>query len=367
VIPRLLARLPQLSVPTPRQAGIYVAVALSVGVIIGAAIGPGAPQAKQLLVGGASSSAAAGSGARSGPAPAPARAALGAPTGDVATSSPAPAAATPASPAAAAATPPSPAVEPAVPLGDAPPAAGPAPQAGQPNDESDLAGTVVHTNPAAGSYTLATAQGEMIAVHTAKLPDPGVKVRATIRHLANGSMSEVKRTDKGSERTAKLGGTVTYMAEDGKSYVVSVRGVSLLVTAPDVTAGERPKLRSLVTLGVRLEDPPSGVKPPVILRETTLKLEGDATGPVELEGKVGEVNDAARTITLSADDRGDTRKDLTLTVPGAIDLGRFKRGDVLIAGADITPQGAYKLTGSWQDGDLRRADDPVNAQGDQVP
>ena len=365
MIPRALARLPRMSFPTPRQAAIYVATALSIGIIVGAAIGPSAPQAKQVLLG--STGTASAHGGAPSPAPADAPAALGAPTGDVAADSP-PSAPAPASAASAPAAPDAaPAVEPAVPLGDAPLAAGPAPQAGQPSDESDLAGTVVHTNPAAGSYTLATAQGEMIAVHTAKLPDPGVKVRATIRHLANGSMSEVKRTDKGSERTAKLGGTVTYVAEDGKSYVVSVRGVSLLVTAPDFTVGERPKLRSLVTLGVRLEDPPSGVKPPVILRETTLKLEGDATGPVELEGKVAGVDASARTITLSADDRGDTRKDLTLTVPGAIDLGRFKRGDVLIAVADVNRQGAYTLTGSWQDGDAHRADDPANALGDQKP
>lgn len=362
MISRVLTRLPRLSVPTPRQAAVYVAVALSVGIVIGSAIGPSAPQARQVLLGGSSTQSARGGGG-SAPARAGTPAALGTPDGDIAADSPAPAASTPGS----AASSPAPVAEPSAPIGDGTPVDEPPSPAKQPGDESDLAGTVVHTNPAADSYTLATLQGELIAVHAKKLPDPGVKVTATVRHLANGSMSEAKRAEKGSERTAKLGGTVTYVAEDGKAYVVSVRGVSLLVSAPEVTGGERPKVRSLVTVEVRLEDPPDGATVPVIVRETALKLEGDATGPVELEGTVGEVDDSARTITLSADDRRDTRKDVILTVPAAIDLTRFKHGDVLIAAADINPQGVYTLTGSWQDGDVARADDPANALGDQAP
>ncbi len=363
---RVLARLPLVPVPTPRQAAVYVATALSVGIIVGSAIGPGAPQAKRVLLGAASTQPAGDGGDALVPAPAVSPAPLGAPTGDVAPDSPASAQSAQAPGSSATAPAPDPVAEPSEPLGEEVPAAEPAP-AEQPGDESDLAGTVVHTNPAAGSYTLATDKGELIAVHAKKLPDPGVEAKARIRHLANGTMSEVKRAKKGTERTAKLGGTVTYVADGGSSYVVSVRGVSLLVTAPDVPVGERPKVRSLVALDVRLEDPPKGVKAPVVVRETRLKLEGEATGPVELEGTVGEVDDQARTITLSADDRRDTRKDVILTVPAAIDLARFKHGDVLIAAADINPQGVYTLTGSWQDGDVARADDPANALGDQAP
>ncbi len=79
------------------------------------------------------------------------------------------------------------------------------------------------------------------------------------------------------------------------------------------------------------------------------------------------MNASAHTITLSADDRRDTQKDVTVSVPATIDLAGYKRGDVLIATADINPQGAYTLTGSWQDGDAKRADEAANAQGDQKP
>jgi hypothetical protein len=364
---RLLGRLPAVPFPTPRQAAVYVAVALSTGIILGTAIGPGSGAAKSLLVGKPVS--AATSGAAAAPAP-PASAPLEAPSGDLASDAPAPAADDGAAASALADTA-AQAAEPSVPLDESTPVGEPAPAPAPekaPSDANDLAGTVVHTNLQAKSYTLATSQAELIVVHAKKLPDPGANLKAKVKHLQNGTMSEVSSKKKSSQRTAKLRGTVTYVADDAHSYTVSVRGVSLLVTAPDAApAGERPKLRSLVALEVRLEDPPPDATVPVIVRETSLKLEGDATGPVELEGTVGAVDAAARTITLSADDRRDTQKDLTVSVPDAIDLSKLKKDDVLIATADIGPQGTYALTGSWEDGNVKLADDPASALGDQAP
>jgi hypothetical protein len=363
---RLLDRLPAVPFPTPRQAAVYVAVALSTGIILGTAIGPGSGGAKPLLVGNPLPRAAAG-GPAAAPAP-PVSAPLEAPSGDLTSDAPASVASAVASAPAETAAP---AAETSVPLDESAPVGEPAPAPAPeqaPSDENDLAGTVVHTNPQAKSYTLATSQAELIVVHAKKLPDPGTKLKAKVKHLQNGTMSEVSSKEKGSQRTAKLRGTVTYVADDAHSYTVSVRGVSLLVTAPDAApTGERPKLRSLVALEVRLEDPPPDASVPVIVRETSLKLEGDATGPVELEGTVGAVDAAARTITLSADDRRDTQKDLTMSVPDSIDLSKLKKDDVLIATADIDPQGAYGLTGSWEDGSVKLADDPASALGDQVP
>jgi len=129
----------------------------------------------------------------------------------------------------------------------------PAGGAAEPQDEEQttepedqvLAGTVVHVNPAASSYTVAEVGGVMSAVHAGKLPPAGAQVEVPIRVLANGTLAESgKRVKTGTKAMAKLAGIVTYVDVDpaAPGYAVSNPGTSLFVHVDPDPAGAVPPL-----------------------------------------------------------------------------------------------------------------------------
>ena len=110
----------------------------------------------------------------------------------------------PAAPAPApAAQAPEPTPEPAGPL-DEVPADPPAEQ--QPPDPTAgavaVAGTVVHLNPEAGTYALATSQHELIAVRGKRLPEGGDRLDVKFERRDDGTNVELERTAVGSDAKA---------------------------------------------------------------------------------------------------------------------------------------------------------------------
>ena len=122
-----------------------------------------------------------------------------------------------------------------------------------------MSGTVVHANPAAGSYALALSGGELVAIHAAKLPRPGAKLRVPIRRLANGTLAEAEGPAKsGTAARAAFDGTVTWANPDplAPAYTVSWLGASILVQVPPDPTGTPPVLPALgsyVTVEVAIE------------------------------------------------------------------------------------------------------------------
>jgi hypothetical protein len=144
---------------------------------------------------------------------------------------------------------------------EAPPAAGPAPEEKEPSapGKEELAGTVVHVNAAAGSYTVAESGGVMSAVHTGKLPQAGTQVKVPIEALANGTLSEAgKRVESGKRRRATLAGIVTAVdaTPSAPSYVVSNRGSSVPIHVhpdPSGTVPALPVLGAYASIAVEIE------------------------------------------------------------------------------------------------------------------
>lgn len=228
----------------------------------------------------------------------------------------------------------------------------------------ELAGTVVHVNPAAGSYTVAEAGGLMSAIHAGELPPAGAKIEVPIRALANGTLAEGgKRLKVKTTRATELAGIVTFVGADplAPTYTVSNKGTSALVhVTPDPSGAlpEMPALGAYVTVKAGLE---AGR-----LTQTQLGGGGAPFTHVELEGIVGSVDLEKAQLLLSADDVRESGLDITLAVPPEIDVSSLPVGESVLASADIAADGSLALTGLASDERLKGAEDAKATQGDLV-
>jgi hypothetical protein len=287
---------------------------------------------------------------------------------------------------------------------------GPAPQPkGEEKEVAEaqvLAGTVVHVNPAAGSYTLAEAGGTLNAVHAADAPPPGAVVKVSVRLLANRTFAEAgKPVRSGSRRRATFDGIVTYAdpTPTAPAYVVSKRGVSLLVhVRPDPTgaAPTVPALGAFASVTVDMEIPEVPAEPvapaaapaepvvpeavptapvacaadpaeplPAIASEAVLwQHEESADGPPftysDFAGIVVAVCPETGLLSISSDDIREGSHDIVLAVPATIDTKKLKIGQSVTATATFGEGGSLTLSGLASDERAKGADDFEATQGD---
>jgi hypothetical protein len=413
-----LLRAASLVVTDRRWAAPLSAMALGFGLFIGVAIGPGtagslATGAQQIIEvpGLAGTAGSDGSGSEGGGS----IAALGGPSSGASVEETSPLGA---------------ALPSSLPL--APEEVEPAPEeesprapseAGGEESESEgqtLAGVVVHDNPAAESYALALSGGELVAVHATKLPAPGTKLSLPLRHLANGSFAEAgTREQAGKANSATFNGTVTFLdpTPEAPAYVVSGRGMSVLVHVHPDPSGATPQLPALgsyatvktqiakrpastssapipvlpVDSGVGGEAPVAAaaeptaaslappaptcapdpnMPPPVASPSTTilwqrqLKVDGEPATYTELAGFLTALCPETGQLLLSADDSRESGKDLLLKVGPGIDSSKLTLGSSFLATATIEADGALVLDGITDDERIKGADDSKSAQGD---
>ena len=279
--------------------------------------------------------------------------------------------------------------------------------AGEPEAEETaqmIAGLVVYSNPAAGSYTVAEAGGLLSSVHAAKLPAPGTKVSVPVRTLANGTFAEDgKRKQTGKRTSATVAGIVTFVEPDpaAPAYAVSKRGVSMLIRVrpdPSGVAPTLPQLGAYAMVSVEIEKPPAGsglpaaaapapgdavVGPPpapacapdpaqpltvpapaAVLWQQQLEADGAPFASSDFAGVVTAICPEEAKLALSGDDLRQGGKDILFEVPKSIDLGGLKVGDSALATAAIEADGTLRLTGLAGDERTKGADDAEAAQGD---
>ena len=268
-----------------------------------------------------------------------------------------------------------------------------------PEPESpDLAGVVVHVNPAAGSYTVVEEGGLMTAVHTAKPPAAGARIEVPIRTLANGTLAEGgRRKAKGTVKKTTLAGIVTFVdaTPSDPAYAVSNRGVSLLVHVRPDPAGAAPKLPELgayASVAVEIEaptppvpapesspapaagcqpDPTQAAAPAIVPRgvlwQSTISSGGAPFTSSAFEGIVAGVCAETGQVLISADDTRESGRDLLFTVPAGIKTTKIKIGESVLVNAAIAADGSLSLTGLASDELVKGADDAALAQGDLVP
>jgi len=227
-----------------------------------------------------------------------------------------------------------------------------------------LAGTVVHANPAAGSYTLAIKGGELVPVHAAKLPQVGAKLSVEGLQLANGTFAEEDKPQRQGQATkATFRGAVTYVRADplAPAYTLSGRGASLHIEIPPDPTGAVPPLPAVgayATVSVAIE---TGAT----LTQQRLEVEpGEPSTYLDLAGIYGGLSPETGQLLLSADDTRAGEKDLALSVPPTIDIEELELGGSYLATATIEPDGTLMLGGIASDERRKGADDERSAQGD---
>ncbi len=288
--------------------------------------------------------------------------------------------------------------EPAQPA-TAAPAEEPAEPAPEPAPEPGLllAGTVVHVNPLARSYSLASKTGQMSAIHANKPPKLGDVVEVKVRELANGTYGEQdKRVVSASRTRAKLGGVVTFSDPEEHRFTVSRRGVSVLVDVdpagtPELTV---PAVGALVVVAGRFETVPEisdgpepsepaqpeaappedcGVAPQppaapaTIFRASEISIDTEFLGYSDFAGIVQGICAGSGSLVLSADDLRASGEDIRFTIGAEVDVNLIDIGDIVDVSAVIDEQtSALELTGISLDRGLKQADDAGLVQGDQA-
>lgn len=312
---------------------------------------------------------------------------------------------------------------PPLPPPEEPPPSSPDPGPTPPHHDPDpagYAGTVVHVNPLAKSYTLAV-RGELYGVHARDLPKPGQKIEVPLRQLANGTFAEDgDRVSSGSTSRGTLNGFVTWVSEDRETpgYTVSVRGSSVPITTPDGTStSDLPKLGTFVSVDVSIEDPPPpppaqeertrlgavldavSVPDPTVpvlpdpdptdpaadppsdssctreepvkpieaqeqLVQRKVEPSGDPFGYFDLAGSVQAVCPDTDQLLLSSDDIRAAGVDVTLAVPKGIDLSKVEVDSPVLATAEVGKDDGLTLAGIAGDAGADDADDDSSFQGD---
>jgi hypothetical protein len=253
------------------------------------------------------------------------------------------------------------------------------PAAGTDGLSTTLTGTVVHVNPEAASYAIAS-EGRLLAIHSHRPPAVGDVVEVTARPLVNGTYGENgDRTNNGSRGRAQFSGTVSFRDPATAIYTVSAPGVSVLVRGgaqhapPDV--GDRVDVRA------RFADHPEALavtppghegcgaapeqpKPPrVALEQTRLEItDSQRAATTDLEGVVEGLCRDSRTLILSADDVRESGRDIQVSLPSSIRLADLANGQALKLSASVAASGAFTVTSVAADGDRSEADDPDLAQ-----
>jgi Cu/Ag efflux protein CusF len=227
----------------------------------------------------------------------------------------------------------------------------------QPDDNTQtVAGTVVHVAAPRQSYTVATDDGTLYAVHAEKQPAVGTKLTEKVKPLANGTFGQAKapKEAKADAKTAKIAGTVTWANADSGVYTVSARGASILVH------GAQPPPALLAPVTVTVSMTPDG------LQQTAIDASDPLPGTVDIAGTVQHVDAQARHITLAADDVREAGADIDVAVPDTIDITKIAEGDQIDATVTIGTDGSYGLTGASFDQDATAANDGKTALGDQA-
>jgi hypothetical protein len=269
-----------------------------------------------------------------------------------------------------------------------------------------FSGTVIRANPVAQSYTVST-NGGLVAIHADTLPQVGDQVESEVRKLNNGTYAEDgARNPVGTADLASFQGTVTSCADlerpsspcDGGNegdhyvYTVSSLGASVLVSWLHSATDPPPEVGSRVQVGVDIGtdfqpinpldeadwgadpacSPPYDERhglpdPPVVTKElaqTSITVTGQATSAT-LQSVV-QTRCPAETpaLILSADDLRESGRDLApLDAAAGIDLNRLRPGQAVQATVDISANGTLAIAGITSDQGAAGADDATQGQG----
>jgi uncharacterized membrane protein YgcG len=223
-----------------------------------------------------------------------------------------------------------------------------------------LRGTVVHRNARAHSFTLASRRGHLSAIHSRRTPRLGRAVRVRARRLRDGTYLALRVRGRRLRRHARLRGTVTFRRRSRRLFVLSARGVSLVVHRRHRrvrgASNGFPRVGHDVTVRVGLHHGELEVE--------EVNDHGEDTGTVELEGVVQAVDVDGRTLSLSADDEDESGGTITVLLPDGFDPASYHVGDEVEFVATLNADGTYTAVSSSDEDNAEEADDSSDDQGE---
>lgn len=228
-----------------------------------------------------------------------------------------------------------------------------------------LKGVVVHSNQRAHSIAVVDRGGRLHAVHVSRKVAMGRTVTLTVRKLRNGTLVASRvRTGRRAHKL-RLRGRVTYSDRSRGVFVVSARGVSLVVhRRHNVMRAVMSAADSLPAPGTEVTI--SGtVDPHGSLTADTVENDGQNNNSVDLEGVILSIDSAARTVTISADDDDElTGASILVHIPDSLDLTAYHQGETLQIVASPNADGSYTAVGTSDDSNADQADAQEGQQGD---
>ena len=239
---------------------------------------------------------------------------------------------------------------------------------------AQISGVVVDRNARSHTFVLADRHGKLREVHSRVSPALGRSVTVLASKLRNGTWAASRVRVGRSVHVARIHGTVTYVSAGKGVFVVSARGVSLLIHRHHAWVDAKDVVSFAGSLGGGL--PPVGTTVTVTtdvngdqVDATQVSDQGQNTNGVDLEGTVLAIDTTARTLSISADDSQQSAGSITVQVPASFDLSMFQVGGRVELIASLNPDGTYTLEQSSQDGSASQAnnggDQQGNGNGDQ--
>lgn len=235
---------------------------------------------------------------------------------------------------------------------------------------ASMSGTVVERNAHAHTFVLADHRGHLHELHSRQTPALGRTVTVAASMLRNGTWSVSHIRVGGARHRVEIRGTVSFVSSRKGIFVVSARGVSLLVHgrahrtghASDLVAfaaslpGQLPSVGATVSVTT---DVGGGE-----VDATQVTDQGQSATGVDLEGTVLALDTTARTLTISADDSDRSAGSITVAVPDSFDMSLFTVGGRVELIASLNPDGSYTLEQSSEDGSVSQAQNGSDQQGD---
>jgi hypothetical protein len=219
-----------------------------------------------------------------------------------------------------------------------------------------LAGVAVATDATGRGFTLVTRDGRLLAVDGSGCDVvPGDSLHLLARPLASGAwQADRARRVREGVTSVRLRGRVVWTDPAGGRYALGARGVTVLVRVP--TAAALPAIGA--ELGVRID----------VLDELVQRRRQELPQPVdpelqptppplELAGTLASVDAQARTVVLALDDAYPPTATVTLPATEGLDLVAGTRVGV---SATIAPDGSYAVA------ELRRIDDPESSSCERL-
>ncbi len=226
-----------------------------------------------------------------------------------------------------------------------------------------FSGTVVHKNARARGFVLALGNGSLRAVHARHAPALGRHVTVTARHLRNGTWALQRVRVGRATKHVRLRGTVSYVNSKRHFFVVSARGVSLVVHRSR-TRSHRARAASDSQVADGQVVTVDGTVDGNSVDATNVQSDGQNPNGIDLEGTIESIDTTARTLSISADDSEQSGSALTVNVPASFDISLFTKGESVELIVSPNPDGTYTLEQSSNDTGAQNADNQGQNQGD---